>query len=79
MRRVLLPLRNATLEKTGQQLHDVIRRQLLSGETLMRERTVDQFLEVFDSRLASKCGITHTTLPGSTTTSGGCKARSDEL
>ena len=45
----------------------------------MRERAVDQLLEVLDGRFASKYGVTHTTLPGSTTTAGDCKARSDEF
>src|SRR5262245_5530472 len=58
-RGIVLRGSDSALEKTGEQLHDVIRRQLLGGETLMRERAVDQLLEVFDSRLAAKDGFTH--------------------
>ena len=67
------------LKKTGKELDDVERRQFLGGDTLMRNRAVDKFLEVLDRRFALENGLTHTAQPVSTTTAGDCKARSDEF
>src|SRR4029079_6022625 len=58
---------------------DVIRRELLRGDALVRERAVAEVLEVFDGRFALEDRLTHTGPPGSTTPAKGCKARSDEL
>ena len=52
------------LQETGEELHDVVRGQLLRVETLVRERDVDELFEVLDRRFASKYNITHTPVPG---------------
>ena len=58
----------ARLEKTGEDLHDVVRGELAGADPLTGKRAIDEFFESLHRRLAAQDHVTHRPALSPTTT-----------